>query len=113
MADVGQHLDLDALKELQQVMGDEFSLLIDTFTSDSVVRIEGIIEAVQSKDPESIRRAAHSFKGSASNMGAIVLTEHCRALEELGHNGETEGSEDLQQKIIDEYEEVKKALSSI
>ncbi len=113
MTDANQHLDLDALKELQDVMGEEFALLVDTFTTDSILRIEGIKEAVAAQNPEAIRRAAHSFKGSASNMAAPTLTKHCRALEELGHNGTTEGSEQLLQHIIDEYQQVKTALEAL
>ena len=113
MAEVSQHLDLGALKELQAVMGDEFSLLIDTFTRDSILRIEAIREAVSASDAEAIRRAAHSFKGSAGNMAAPLLTDLCGSLEELGHSGETAGSEQLQQNIIEEYAFVKSALESL
>ncbi|ARN75416.1 Hpt domain-containing protein [Oceanicoccus sagamiensis] len=111
--EANQHLDLDALKELQAVMGDEFSLLVETFTTDSILRIDGIREAISAQDAEAIRRAAHSFKGSASNMAAPNLTNLCRSLEDLGHNGSTEGAEQLQQSIIDEYEQVKSALETL
>ena len=113
MSDANQHLDLDALKELQEVMGDEFALLVETFTTDSILRIEGIKEAVASQDAEAIRRAAHSFKGSASNMAAPALTKLCRSLEDLGFNGSTEGGEQLQQSIIAEYAQVKTALEAL
>jgi HPt (histidine-containing phosphotransfer) domain-containing protein len=113
MSGANQHLDLDALKELQAVMGEEFSLLIETFTSDSILRIEGIKEAVAAQDAEAIRRAAHSFKGSASNMAAPNLTSLCRSLEDLGYNGSTEGSEQLEQGIIEEYQQVKMALEAL
>ncbi len=107
------NLDLDALNELKQVMGDEFPLLIDTFVNDSVVRIETIREAVVSGDPEAIRRTAHSFKGSASNMGAPVLTEHCRKLEELGNSGQVEGSLAVFDALVIEYESVHIALQAL
>ena len=113
MADANQHLDLDALKELQEVMGEEFSLLVETFTTDSILRLQGIREAIDARDPDAIRRAAHSFKGSASNMAAPNLTKLCRSLEDLGHNGEIEGSEQLQLSIIEEYDQVKTALEAL
>ncbi|MCP3908117.1 MAG: Hpt domain-containing protein [Oceanicoccus sp.] len=112
MSDAHQHLDLDALKELQLVMGEEFSLLAKTFISDSSLRLEGIREAIAAQNPEAIRRAAHGFKGSSSNMAAPKLTHLCRSLEELGYNGCTEGSEQLEQDIIAEYEQVKQALEA-
>ncbi len=113
MADADRHLDVAALQELKQIMGDEFSTLIQTFENDSVIRIQAIREAVAGGDPDDIRRAAHSFKGSASNMGAIELANLCRTMEEVGHSGSNEGCEDLQQRIETEYEAVKSALMAL
>lgn len=108
-----QHLDLEALNELKEVMGDEFSLLITTFIDDSVTRLDTIKSAVQSADPEAIRRTAHSFKGSASNMGALQLTDHCRRLEELGHSGTSDGADVIFEKLVAEYQQVEQALRQL
>ncbi len=113
MSDSALHLDQDALVELKQVMGDEFPLLIDTFTSDSIVRIETITAAVNASAPEEIRRAAHSFKGSAGNMGATQLAALCKKLEDLGAEGKADGSQDLLAQITAEYDHVKAALESL
>ena len=113
MAEATQYLNMDVLNELRQVMGDEFSLLIETFEVDSLVRIEEIKAAVAASDPEAIRRAAHSFKGSTGNMGATLLTELCRELEELGRSGQSLGAEPLVVKIIDAYAKVKIALETL
>lgn len=108
-----EHLDLAALQELKAVMGDEFSLLVETFENDSVLRIDAMTVAVNSGEPEAIRRAAHNFKGSASNMAAPALAELCRAMEELGRNGRSDGSEQLLQQVIQEFAKVKQALGSL
>lgn len=113
MPDVSQHLDMEALAQLRVIMGDEFSTLIETFENDSIVRIQTIRDAVDSGDPDEIRRAAHSFKGSASNMGAPLLTDYCRSMEERGHAGSTEGCEDLLRQIEAEYQQVKQALANL
>jgi len=110
MKDQGEYLDTATLDELKQVMGDEFTLLIETFSNDSVLRIDSIKAAVESSEPEAIRRTAHSFKGSASNMGAPRLTELCRMMEELGYNGQIEGSKELLEQIVEEYQRVHEAL---
>ena len=110
---MADHLDMESLNGLREVMGDEFSQLIDTFISDSDVRIETICEAVNSADPEAIRRTAHSLKGSASNMGATQLTQLCRNLEDLGHDGKSEGSEAIYQQINAEYAAVRDALKAL
>ena len=107
------HLDLETLKELREVMGGEFPQLIDTFVKDSAMRLQVIADAVDSAEPEAIRRAAHSFKGSAGNMGATRLTQLCRSLEELGHNGEVAGASQLHEAICAEYAVVEAALRQL
>ena len=107
------HLDMESLNALKDVMGDEFSQLVHTFVSDSDVRIETIREAVNVADPEALRRAAHSLKGSASNMGALGLTQLCRQLEDMGHEGKTEGSQQIFEQVNQEYLIVRDQLQAL
>lgn len=110
---VAAHLDYESLNGLKEVMGEEFPLLVDTFINDSDVRIETIRDAVNAADPEAIRRTSHSLKGSASNMGATQLTQLCRELEDMGHDGRSDGAEDILQKVIVEYAAVRDALKAV
>ncbi len=77
------HLNRQIIIELKELMEEEFPILIRTFIDDSYVRLDRLIMHVSHKNYEEIRREAHSFKGSSSNMGAITLTELCLALEHL------------------------------
>lgn len=108
-----EHLDYSSLKSLQEVMADDFPLLIETFITDSDMRLDTIRDAVQDSDPEAIRRTAHSLKGSASNMGALELTRLCRELEDLGHSGRSEGAGDIYAAVVIEYAQVKEALQKL
>ena len=67
------HLDVEALAELQDVMEDEFDVLIQTYLADSRSRIDGLKEALATADPEHFAKTAHSFKGSCINIGAPRL----------------------------------------
>jgi HPt (histidine-containing phosphotransfer) domain-containing protein len=106
-----QHLDRTTLQELRTVMGDDFTLLIQTFIKDSTMRIAAIQQAAG--DAEALRRAAHSFKGSSGNMGAQRLADLCRALEELARTGTTEGSEPLIDELAAEYAAVERDLNEL
>lgn len=108
-----QHLDRAALQELRGVMGDDFVLLIQTFFKDSAMRIAAIRQAAGGGDAEALRRAAHSFKGSSGNMGAPRLSELCRALEELGRDGTTVGSDVLIDDLAAEYAAVERDLNAL
>ncbi|MEJ5058258.1 MULTISPECIES: Hpt domain-containing protein [unclassified Pseudomonas] len=98
MADT--HLDPDVLSALREVMEDEFSTLIDTFLADSEVRLQRLAKA---GDAAHILEAAHSFKGSSSNMGATVLASLCHELEQLAKDNDLQGAEVLVDKIEQEF----------
>ncbi|MGY4532498.1 HPt (histidine-containing phosphotransfer) domain-containing protein [Pseudomonas sp. TE3786] len=80
MADI--HLDSTVLAGLQDIMEDEYPLLLDTFVADSEERLRLLHEALRNGDGHELRLAAHSFKGSCSNMGAPLLAELCKQLED-------------------------------
>lgn len=75
------HLDRDIVTTLQEVMEGDFALLVETFLNDSSDRIRALHELIPQCDADVIRRAAHSFKGSSSNIGAARLAELCSNLE--------------------------------
>lgn len=97
------HLDRDVLNSLQEIMEDEYPVLLDTFMTDSEERLRLLHRAEQDKDTGEMRRAAHSFKGSCSNMGARALAESCRELEELARRGELDESAQLVARIEREF----------
>lgn len=78
---VTPHLSYDVLNSLKDIMEDDFNFLIETFIRDSQDRLEKLHELVGSSDFDSIRRAAHSFKGSCGNLGALHLANLCAGLE--------------------------------
>ena len=73
------HMDAAVLEALQDVMEADYPLLLETFVSDSQTRLAQMGEAA--RDAEALAQAAHSLKGSSSNMGALRLAELCRDLE--------------------------------
>jgi HPt (histidine-containing phosphotransfer) domain-containing protein len=84
------HLDDAVLASLQDVMEDEYPILLDTFVADSEERVRLLHEAQAEGDAQGVRLAAHSFKGSCSNMGAVLLASLCKELEDAGRRDELE-----------------------
>ncbi|MEH6556573.1 MAG: Hpt domain-containing protein [Oceanicoccus sp.] len=113
MNTVQPSLDFDALKEVQGVMGADFPLLVESFFNDSVNLLIVMQKSIDESDVESLRQAAHSFKGSAGNMSAITLAALCQDLEGLAFSGTTVGGGQLITQIVAEYKQVKAALEDI
>ncbi|CAK9890533.1 MULTISPECIES: Hpt domain-containing protein [Pseudomonas] len=102
MSDI--HIDREVLSDLQEVMEDGYLQLLETFLEDSEKRLSQLHEA---KNADEVARAAHSFKGSSSNMGAVALAELCRQLEDRVNHGPLQGIEDLINQIDREYAAVR------
>ncbi|PTS82741.1 histidine kinase [Pseudomonas sp. HMWF032] len=110
MSDI--HLDSAVLAALQDVMEDEYPVLLDTFLSDSEERLLLLRQAERDEDAQSLRLAAHSFKGSCSNMGALMLANLCRQLEEAGRREQLELAPELLEQIEREFAIVRILLKS-
>lgn len=108
-----EHLDYDTLNTLKQVMEDDFALLIDTFAQDSTDRITSLRELIKGTDSDLIRRAAHSFKGSSSNIGAPRLAAFCSALEKKALANSLDGLAADLDAIDEEFVQVIALLRSL
>jgi histidine phosphotransfer protein HptB len=100
---VAEHLDSSVLAMLQEVMETEYPALLDTFLIDSEERLRLLHAACRAGQAEELRQAAHSFKGSCSNMGAVQLAELCRELEETARRDQLGGAAALIERIEREF----------
>lgn len=60
-----------------------FGELVSLFLEELPDRVADLRNALRTNDLASIQLAAHSLKGSASNMGALRLASLCRRMEEV------------------------------
>lgn len=104
------HLDEEALTELQEVMEDEFNVLIETYLKDSSERISYLRTAIGSSDPDAFAKAAHSFKGSSVNIGAPKLGELCLKAEEAGRENRLSDAANVVDAIESEFQQVEQTL---
>ncbi len=110
---VEPQLDNDILSTLRDVMGDDFPLLLDTFVRDSRERLQSLGACVQAGDSDGLRRGAHSFKGSSSNIGAVRLAEACRVMEQMALTGDPSPWAAQLQRIEHEFDDACRGLESI
>lgn len=103
MSDI--HVDRKVLSDLQEIMEGNYLNLLETFLADSEDRIRQLYKA---RSADDLGRAAHSFKGSSSNMGAIALASLCQQLEERARRPPLYGIEDLINRIDLEFVEVQR-----
>ena len=112
MNDKIEHLDFSALAELREIMEDEFEILIETYLDDSAERIIEMQEAVKERDANALSHAAHSLKGSCTNIGVPVLAKLCMEAEMKGKAGDLEGVDELLSSIENVFSEVSQLLKA-
>jgi histidine phosphotransfer protein HptB len=94
------HLDHNVLSALQEVMEEEYPVLLETFLCDSEERLRVLRHA---DDAGELVATAHSFKGSSSNMGATRLAQLCHELEQRAKQPSLSGIEKLVGEIDGEF----------
>ena len=86
--------------------------LVTLFLRDTPERLEDLL--VRPLDGNHVARVAHAVKGSAGNLGAMVLQECARALEEAAHRGEdTDALASLGEAVRTEYVRVERYLQHV
>ncbi|MFJ4145741.1 Hpt domain-containing protein [Pseudomonas sp. NPDC089734] len=108
------HLDYNVLNVLQEVMEDEYPTLLEVFLKDSEQRLSQLRRIADSPAPDlqELSLIAHSFKGSSSNMGALLLSDLCRQLEERARRQEPAGIGELIGTLANEYLTVRRLFDA-
>ncbi len=107
-----RHLNHEVLMTLQEIMEDEFTTLIETFLSDAKLRLTSMQRALALADSESLRFAAHSLKGSSSNIGAETLRAISQSIEAAAVNNELVGVEVQLIELLTEFNYVAAQLDT-
>jgi signal transduction histidine kinase/DNA-binding NarL/FixJ family response regulator len=107
-------LDPEVLAQLRALnAGSSPSVLneiIDLFLEDTPERMEDLRHAIAAGEAELLRTAAHSLKGSSSNLGATRLGALCRQFEILGLEGRLREAAGGLEQLEREYARVCRAL---
>ncbi len=70
--------------------------LVAEYRTDGAMRVADMRAALAVGDADSLRRAAHTLKGSSASLGANDLAEACRVVETAARDGRLD---DLRPKV--------------
>jgi PAS domain S-box-containing protein len=101
-----KHVDDDALLAKKIVTG---------FLKDLEMRLNGLDEAAQSGDSETLARYAHTLKGATATLGGFQAHKACRQLEEIVRKGDMHTAKtmltEVKRKIYTLEQELRKFIS--
>jgi CheY-like chemotaxis protein len=111
--DPGTALDRSAL--LDRVEGDMELLgeIIGLFKEDSVRQIAAIRDAIDQKQSDLLRRAAHNLKGTCGNLGAHEAAATALELEELAAAGNFSGAEQSLRSLEEQIQRAGRLLDDL
>jgi HPt (histidine-containing phosphotransfer) domain-containing protein len=107
------HLDSAVVETLRELGGPEMiSELSQMFFEDTSSSLAALKEAAESGDAPTVRRVAHTLKGSSGNMGAKRMAALCAELEGVGVSGDLARGPKLIEQLEGEFGRVRPALEA-
>lgn len=103
---------IDTLRQAQIPGEPDFvGELVEALMIEAPELLDRMARAMPVADAAALRRAAHSLKSAAANLGALRLRDVCEALELMASTGDTNGAEPLVARAGHEYEQALAALN--
>jgi PAS domain S-box-containing protein len=104
-------VDREAL--LNRVGGDEEVLreVVRIFLEDTPLQLEAMGKALVDRDAPTLRRLAHTLKGSSGTAGAVALQSAALALETAAAAGDFDSARSLAQPVKDQFAEVEQQMT--
>jgi HPt (histidine-containing phosphotransfer) domain-containing protein len=107
-------IDANALENLRSLRlegePDPLAELVELFIADTPGRIALLHTAVKNKAAHELEAAAHSLKGSASNLGAATIAARCAQLMQLARSNNLGGAAELVTAVEEDFGKVKPML---
>ncbi len=102
---------INGLRELREPgQADPLAELVDLFLVDAPERLHRIQHGWQAGDLKAVQHAAHSLKGSASNLGVLRLAKLAAQLEKEAKTGSLQNPAELVGSLLAELEAVTQLL---
>jgi HPt (histidine-containing phosphotransfer) domain-containing protein len=114
---MSQTINMEMIDELLSLSEDgDPELLVDLlqmFLEDGPQKVQAILQGLQSQDFDAIERAAHSLKGSAGNLGVVLVQEDCERLQIASRQHEFTPSQQAAELLREHYRVAETELLSI
>ncbi len=104
-------IDTSVHDGLRDLLGTEFSSLIDAYLEDTGQFVREMQAACERDEIKAIEVPAHSMKSSSANIGAMRLSTLAKELEEQVRSGSPVNVQDQISALADEFDRVSQQLS--
>ena len=92
-------------EEIKLVMEDDFGEFLTAFITDSENRLKQLATLLENNDSILMAEVAHSFKGSALNLGAADVARRCYVLESAAKSSTLSSRADAMKLALTDLEQ--------
>jgi HPt (histidine-containing phosphotransfer) domain-containing protein len=100
---------------LYRLMGDDELVeeIADDFLNQIPINMEALRKSLDQKDAHQVKREAHIIKGSAGNVGALVLQDIAKKIEAAGELEDLNTAESYFMQFVAQLEVLKNELNGL
>lgn len=109
-------IDRAVLDDLLEATGDDRAFLaelIDAFLADAPVLLAGAQAALGERSAAALVTPVHTLKSASASLGAMAVSERCRALEAAARAGSLDGASESVALLADELDRAMDELTAI
>ncbi len=106
-------IDPSVIADLVDVMGEDFSELIEIYLQDSPAHLKLLQEAGRNFDLEQVVGPAHSMKSSSANVGAMSVSNIAKILESGARQGSLQNPSEMIEKLSHHYAQASAELRKL
>ncbi len=104
---------LDSLGQFQRKgRPDIVQEMIILFFKAAADLLKDLKEGAANRDAALLHHASHALNSASANVGAIILSSHCKELEAMAQSGVVSGAASIVAAILEDYRAVEIALSA-
>ncbi|MCT0226152.1 response regulator [Synechococcus sp. CS-1328] len=106
-------LDAATWQQLLDLTGDSPAELVDMFLEDSLQILGRLTAASSQQNAAALSEACHALRSPSATLGAVVLAQFCRDIEERARDGDTAAAFALVPALLEEAGKVMAELRAI
>jgi HPt (histidine-containing phosphotransfer) domain-containing protein len=112
----GEPIDDSVLDVLAGLQRDSRPGIVDRvitlFLQSAPTLVKDLEEGAASGDMALVHRASHTLKSASANVGAVLLSAHCKELEALARTGSVSDAPSRVATIVEDYRRAGAALTA-
>lgn len=109
----GSAIDMNVVRDLMELMGSDFHSLIRVYLEDTPKNLTALDSAARSNDIDALVAPAHSLKSTSANLGALLLADMAKRIEQGARSGDLGEPVLLVAQLQNEYQRASSQLQQM